>query len=143
MRIWYKLSSLSFLTSLMILGCLRVARIGPFEIYTALEAPVCMRKFDVLNAFQTFGKQAVCDFFKEFVKRGSDDARYYELIYTMLTHRLNGNFPLGFAMSEHNGFNGDVLAKLPLEMQKQLESYTFHIDDEDMDRRLCYSLLTG
>ena len=80
----------------MILGCLRVARIGPFEIYTALEAPVCMRKFDVLNAFQTFGKQAVCDFFKEFVKRGSDDARYYELIYTMLTHRLNGNFPLGF-----------------------------------------------
>ena len=46
-------------------------------------------------------------------------------------------------MSEHNGFNGDVLAKLPLEMQKQLESYTFHIDDEDMDRRLCYSLLTG
>ena len=112
-------------------------------VYTALEAPVCMRKFDVLNAFQTFGKQAVCDFFKEFVKRGSDDARYYELIYIMLTHRLNGNFPLGFAMSEHNGFNGDVLAELPLEMQNQLESYTFNIDDEDMDRRLCYSLLTG
>ena len=112
-------------------------------VYTALEAPVCMRKFDVLNAFQTFGKQAVCDFFKEFVKRGIDDARYYKLIYTMLTHRLNGNFPLGFAMREHNGFNGQVWAKLPLEIQKQLESYTFHKDDEDMGRRLCYSLLTG
>ena len=85
----------------------------------------------------------MCDFFKEFVKRGIDDARYYKLIYTMLTHRLNGNFPLGFAMSEHNGFNGQVLAKLPLEIQKQLESYTFHKDDEDMVRRICYSLLTG
>ena len=120
----------------------------PFEVieetvHTALEAPVCMRKFDVLNAFQTFGKQAVCDFFKEFVKHGIDDARYYELIYTMLTHRLNGNFPLGFAMSEHNGFNDEVLAKLPSEMQKKLKSYTFHKDDEDRGRRLCYSLLTG
>ena len=102
-----------------------------------------MRKFVVLNVFQTFGKQAVCDFFKEFVKRGIDDARYYKLIYTMPTHRLNGNFPLGFAMSEHNEFNGQVLAKLPLEIQKQLESYTFHKDDEDVGRRLCYSLLTG
>ena len=85
----------------------------------------------------------MCDFFKEFVKRGIDDARYYELIYMMLTHRLNGSFPLGFAMSKYNGFNDKVLAKLPSEMQKQLESYTFHKDDEDMDRRLCYSLLTG
>ncbi len=84
-----------------------------------------------------------CDFFKEFVKRGIDDERYYELIYTILTHRLNDNFPLGFAMSENNGFNDEVLAKLPLEMQKQLKSYTFHKDDNDMRRRLCYSLLTG
>ena len=61
----------------------------------------------------------------------------------MLTHRLNSGFPVGFGMSEQDGFNEEVLAKLPLEMQKQLESYTFHIDDEDMDRRLCYSLLTG
>ena len=52
-------------------------------------------------------------FFKEFVKCGMDDTRYYELIYRMLTHRLNDNFPLGFAMSEQDGFNDKVLAKLP------------------------------
>ena len=60
-----------------------------------------------------------------------------------MTHRLNGHFPLGFAMSEHNGFNDEVLAKLPSEMQKQLKSYTFHKNDKDMDLRLCYSFLTG
>ena len=120
----------------------------PFEVieetvHTALETPAFMREFDVLNAFQTFDKQAVCDFFKEFVKRGIDDARYYELIYMMLIHRLNGGFPLGFAMSNYNGFNDKVLAKLPSKMQKQLESYTFDKDDKDTDRRICYSLLTG
>ena len=119
----------------------------PFELieetaYTALKTPAFFKERSVLTGFKTFGKQAVCDFFKEFVKRGIDDARYYNLIYTMLTHRLNGNFPLGFAMSQYNGFNNGVLAKLPSEMQKQLESYTFHKDDEDMDRRLCYALLT-
>ena len=46
-------------------------------------------------------------------------------------------------MSQYNGFNNEVLAKLPYEMQKQLKSYTFHEDDLDIDRRLCYSLLTG
>ena len=60
-----------------------------------------------------------------------------------MTHRLNGHFPLGFAMSEHNGFNDEVLAKLPSRILKQIKSYTFHIDDKDTGRRLCYSLLTG
>ena len=120
----------------------------PFEVieetvHTALETPAYMRRGNVLSGFKVFGKQAVCDFFKEFVKRGIDDARYYNLIYTMLTHRLNNNYPLGFVVSEQNGFNDEVLAKLPSEMQKQLKSYTFHKDDENMDRRLCYSLLTG
>ena len=46
-------------------------------------------------------------------------------------------------MSEQNGFNDEVLAKLPSKIQKQLKSYTFYTDDEDTDRRLCYSLLTG
>ena len=82
-------------------------------------------------------------FFKEFVKRGIDDARYYELIYTMLTHRIHNNdFPLGFAMSEQDGFD-KVLAKLPSKIQKQLKSCTFYQDDKDMGRRFCYSLLTG
>ena len=54
----------------------------PFEVieetvHTALEAPAYMRKGSVLSCFKIFGKQAVCDFFKEFVKRGIDDARYY------------------------------------------------------------------
>ena len=120
----------------------------PFEVieetvHTALETPVFCKERSVLSGFKGFGRQAVCDFFKEFVKRGIDDARYYELIYTMLTHRLNGNFPLGFAMSEQDGFNDKVLAKLPSRMQKQLETCTFYEDDEDTGRRLCYSLLTG
>ena len=73
----------------------------PFEVieetvHTALEAPVFCKKYSVLDGFQSFGEQAVCDFFKEFVKCGLDDARYYDLIYTMLTYRLNGSFPLGF-----------------------------------------------
>ena len=120
----------------------------PFEVieetvHTALEAPAYMRRGNVLSGFKIFGKQAVCDFFKEFVKRGIYDARYYELIYTMLTYRFNDNFPLGFAMSQYNGFNEEVLVKLPSEMQKQLKSYTFHKDNVDTDRMLCYSLLTG
>ena len=103
----------------------------------------CMKR-SVLTGFKLFRRQAECDFFKEFVKRGTDDARYYELIYTMLTHRLGGDdFPLGFAMSEQDGFNDKVLAKLPSKIQKQLKSYTFYHDDKKMDRRLCYSLLTG
>ena len=69
----------------------------PFEVieetvHTALEAPIYLKKYDVLNSFSVFNRRAVCDFFKEFVKRGTDDARYYDLIYTMLTHLLNDNF---------------------------------------------------
>ena len=120
----------------------------PFEVieetvHTALEKPAFMREFDVLNAFQTFDKQEVCNFFKEFVKRGIEDACYYELIYTMLTYQINDNFPLGFAMSEQNGFNDEIFAEILSEMQKHLKSYTFYKDDKDIDRRLCYSLLTG
>ena len=120
----------------------------PFEVieetvHTTLETPVFCMTRSALTGFNVFEKQAVCDFFKEFVKRGIDDVRYYELIYTMLTHRLNGGFPLGFAISEQNGFNDEVLAKLPSEMQKQLKSYTFDKDDKDTDRRICYFLLTG
>ena len=61
----------------------------------------------------------------------------------MLTHRLNNGFPVGFGMSEQDGFNEKVLAKLPLEMQKQLKSETFERDDKKTGRRICYSILTG
>ena len=111
--------------------------------HAALETPVFFKKTGVLTSFKTFERQAVCDFFKEFVKRGMDDARYYELIYTMLTYQLNGRFPQGFAMSAYNEFNDEVLAKLPSKIQKQLKSYILYQDNEDTDRRLCYSLLTG
>ena len=112
-------------------------------VHTVLETRVYCKYESVLTGFKSFEKQAVCDFFKEFVKRGKDYAHYYNLIYAMLTHRLNGSFPLGFAMSKYNGFNDKVLAKLPSKIQKQLKSYTLYVDDEDTDRRLCYSLLTG
>ena len=54
----------------------------PFEVieetvHTALEAIAFMRKFSVLYACYVFDKGAVCDFFKEFVKYGIDDSRYY------------------------------------------------------------------
>jgi hypothetical protein len=119
----------------------------PFEViektvHIALETPIYMKKYDVLNSFSVYNRRAVCDFFKEFVKRGTDDARYYELIYTMLANRIKGSFPLGFEIGKGDGFNDKVLAKLPLEMQKQLKSYTFNEDDKDIGRRLCYSLLT-
>ena len=85
-----------------------------------------------------------CAIFLKNLLCGIDDECYYELIYAMLTHRLNNDdFPLGFGMSEQDGFNDKVLAKLPLEIQKQLKSYTFYQDDKHTDRRLCYSLLTG
>ena len=113
-------------------------------VHTVLKTPAFCMKRNVLTGFKTFGRQAVCDFFKEFVKCGIHDARYYELIYSMLTHRLcRDDFPLGFVMSKQDGFNDKVLAKLPSRILKQLKSYTFDIDDEDMGRRLCYSLLTG
>ena len=121
----------------------------PFEVieetvHTVLKTPAFCMKRNVLTGFKTFGRQAVCDFFKEFVKRGIHDARYYELIYSMLTHRLcRDDFPLGFVMSKQDGFNDEVFAKLPLKIQMQLKSYTFYQDDKDTDRRLCYSLLTG
>ena len=120
----------------------------PFEVieetvHTTLETPVFCMTRSALTGFNVFEKQAVCDFFKEFVKRGIDDARYYDLIYTMLTHRIGDCFPLGFAMRQQNGFDDGVLAKLPLEMQEQLKSESFARDDEDTGRRICYSILTG
>ena len=62
----------------------------PFEViektvHTALETPVFCNEGSVLDGFMSFEKQAACNFFKEFVKSGIYDARYYELIYTMLT----------------------------------------------------------
>ena len=45
----------------------------PFElieetVHTALEAPAFCQDSSVLTGFKTFWRQAVCDFFKEFLK---------------------------------------------------------------------------
>ena len=78
--------------------------------YNVNQVYVDVIKVDLLDnsdesGFKVFGKQAMYDFFKELVKHGIEDARYYELIYIMLTYRFNDNFSLGFTMSRYNGFN--------------------------------------
>ena len=46
-------------------------------------------------------------------------------------------------MSREDGFNDEVLAKLPQEMQEELKGASFYEDDRESDRRTVYSLLTG
>ena len=84
--------------------------------------------------------ELICNFLKVFVKHGESDARYYNLIYMILTHqsRKNDSFPIGHAVRTCEGFEDAVLAKLPLEMRKQLEGESFYAEDGDV----CYSLLT-
>ena len=109
-------------------------------VHKALETTVYAKNYDDLNGFSVFNGRTVCDFFKEFVKCGIDDARYYYLSYTMLTYLLNGVFPLGFEMAKKDVFNSEVLAKLPSKIQKQLKSYTFYKDDKDTDRRIGFAI---
>ena len=123
----------------------------PFELieettHAGLEWPTYMKKRSAFHALATLPdkRQVVCDFFKKFVKYGVEDARYYDLIYTMLTYRLAiGSHPLGFQMSLEDGFNDEVLAKLPPEMQEELKGASFYEDDDESGRRTVYSLLTG
>lgn len=81
-------------------------------------------------AIRLENQQVVYDFFKEFIKHGINDARYYYLIYKMLAHRLGEGCPMGFEMGKKDGFNNEVLAKLPLEMQKRLKSQTYVEDNQ-------------
>ena len=123
----------------------------PFKLieetpHAGLELPVCMQRQGAFHALAVvFSKRrVVCDFFKEFVKHGIEDARYYDLIYTMLTYRLaSGSHSLGFQMSLEDGFNDEVLAKLPPKMQEELKGASFYEDDKESGRRTVYSLLTG
>jgi len=123
----------------------------PFELieetaHAGLKLPVYMQRQGAFHALAVvFSKRrVVCDFFKKFVKHGIEDARYYDLIYTMLTYRLPiGSHPLGFQMSLEDGFNDEVLAKLPPKMQEKLKGASFYEDDDESGRRTVYSLLTG
>ena len=85
-----------------------------------------------LAGFQ-YGAQVVCNFFKEFVKHGGNDARYYNLIYEMLTYQTvhNKSFPLGFRACKGTGWDEEVFAKLPPEMQERLGSESFYANDGD------------
>ena len=87
-----------------------------------------------------YGNQVVCNFFKEFVKQGENDARYYNLIYEMLTYQTvcNKSFPLGFRACKGTGWDEEVFAKLPSEMQKQLSNESFYANEGDK----CYALLS-
>ena len=103
----------------------------------------CYNVFYAFYAFKIENQQVVCDFFKEFIKHGINNARYFDLIYSMLTHRLGEGFPIGFEMGKTDRFNEEVLAKLPLEIQKRLKSEIYVEDNEDSGYRICYSLLKG
>ena len=123
----------------------------PFEViketvHMALNSPSCMGCYNVFYAFYAIrleNQQVVCNFFKEFIKHGINDTRDYDLIYTMLTHRIGEGCPIGFEMGKKSRFNYEVLAKLILKMQKRLKSETYVEDNEDSSYRICYSLLTG
>ena len=110
-------------------------------VRTILHKSIGITDLNVFSAtgFQ-YGDQIICDFFKEFVKHGENDSRYYNLIYEMLTYQTvrNVSFPLGCRARRGTGWNEEVLAKLPSEMQKQLSKESFYMDGGDK----CYSLLS-
>ena len=85
--------------------------------------------------------EPVGDFFKEFIKYGKRDARYYDLIYEMLTYQTveSKSFPLGASLASCKGFKCKILSEFPPAMRKQLEGEGFYAKDGDV----YYSLLTG
>ena len=120
----------------------------PFELIeevvrTALRTRVGSVGTNVFTRVAIFdGEQMICDFFKEFIKHGKIDDRYYNLIYEMLTNQTveNISYPLGFLMPNCTGWDEEVFAKLPSEMQKRLSSKSFHAGEKS-DR--CYALLSN
>ena len=88
----------------------------------------------------TQGLEVICNFFKEFVKNGEKDARYYKLIDEMLTYQTvrNESFPLGYSVHRCSGWEEKVFAKLPSKMQTKLNGESFYTDGGD----ICYALLS-
>ena len=104
-----------------------------FELIEEIVRSILHKKIGIISdnvfgiaGFQ-YGNQVVCNFFKEFVKQGENDARCYNLIYEMLTYQTvcNKSFPLGFRARKDTGWDEEIFAKLPSEMQKQLSSESF------------------
>ena len=108
----------------------------PFEmiekvVRNILQTSICLTDDNVFGTtgFQ-HGDQVICDFFKEFVKHGENDVRYYSLIYEMLTYQTvrNRSFPLGYRARRGTGWNEEVFVKLPSEIQKQLSKESFYTE---------------
>ena len=82
-----------------------------FKLIEEVARTILLKKIGIIsdNAFGItgfqFGAQVLCNFFKEFVKQGEKDARYYNLIYEMLTYQTvrNKSFPLGFRARRGTG----------------------------------------
>ena len=118
----------------------------PFELIEETVNLVLHENLTILDTnileFTGFlkGWQPVCEFFKAFIKHGEHDARYYDLIYMILTHqpRKNDSFPIGHSVRNCEGFRDAVLVKFPPEMRERLESESFYAKDGNV----CYSLLT-
>ena len=70
------------------------------------------------------GKQIICDIFKEFIKQRKNDDQNYNLIYEMLTYQTveGTSLPLGYQTRKCTGWDVEVFAKLPSEIQEQLIS---------------------
>ena len=107
-----------------------------FELIEEVAHTILHKGMDYtgMNIFEStgfqYGDQVISDFFKEFIKHGENDARYYNLIYEMLTYQTtrNKSFPLGFRASKGIGWKEEVFDKLPSEMQKQLSNESFYTD---------------
>lgn len=115
-----------------------IEKVVHITLRTRVDDIVSDNVFGMAGLFE--GKQIICDFFKEFIKHGKNDDRYYNLIYEMLTYQTveDTSLPLGYQIRKCNGWEGEVFAKLPAEIQEQLSGESFYANKGDT----CYSLLS-
>ena len=115
-----------------------IEKVVHITLRTRVDDIVSDNVFGMAGLFE--GKQIICDFFKEFIKHGKNDDRYYNLIYEMLTYQTveDTSLPLGYQIRKCTGWDGEVFAKLPSEMQEQLSGESFYANKGDT----CYSLLS-
>ena len=72
-------------------------------VHVTLRANITLVKDNIFALADFVGYQkAIYDFFRKFIKYGKLDARYYDLIYEMLTYQIreNQSFPLGYRILE-------------------------------------------
>ena len=115
-----------------------IEKVVHITLRTRVDDIVSDNVFGMAGLFD--GKQIICDFFKEFIKHGKNDDRYYNLIYEMLTYQTveDTSLPLGYQIRKCTGREGEVFAKLPAEIQEQLSGESFYANKGDT----CYSLLS-